>query len=703
MSRFTTAILVVGALAGVLPPSSATAQLDTQHWLPTVWAAGSIGTQYLVFSTPETSPVSVTVTDGAGSVVFSSSALSNSNPIIHSLGGGEGAVSIVGGPDDLNLVNTENLTVVASAPIYCSMRHIVSSQGMVLTAKGRKALGTDFRVGMQRSFDKNSSGRGVFVSVMATEDDTTITYSDFKSGVALPGTTTSGSPATTQPFSVTIDAGEGHIIGSEDPQFPSAGDYNDLNGTRVTADKPVVITSGGWLQGPSGRGQDIGVDQLAPVDTGGQEFVLIIGNAPNSSILETPVVLVSQPDTNVFLNGSGTPFNSSPMQPGDYLFLQGQFSAAGNMLVQSDKPIQIFQSIGGSSSEATPGAFFVPPLGADAATFIDNIPNVNQVGTANLGIIARAGQQVLLNGSPISVAPSVVPGSLDWVTYKTGSLTGTVSVESTAAIAVALINVSGATGAAGYFSGFAAGNIDLDEDGIPDGSDNCQDDPNPAQTDSDSDGAGDVCDECPSDPAKVLAGVCGCGVVEGDPDNDGVVCTDNCPFTANANQADADLDGIGDLCEDDGDADGTPDPLDGCPTDPNKTEVGECGCFIPETDSDLDGTPNCNDGCPADQNKTSPGSCGCGTPEGTCLALGDLNESGTITVADASCSLLIALNPAGALPPCLTAPLEAADMNCDESRDISDVLLIVFKSIGIPFASEIDANGDGTADACESP
>ena len=41
---------------------------------------------------------------------------------------------------------------------------------------------------------------------------------------------------------------------------------------------------------------------------------------------------------------------------------------------------------------------------------------------------------------------------------------------------------------------------------------------------------------------------------------------------------------------------------DRCPSDPNKTQPGLCGCGVADTDSDGDNTPDCNDNCPNDYN-----------------------------------------------------------------------------------------------------
>lgn len=54
------------------------------------------------------------------------------------------------------------------------------------------------------------------------------------------------------------------------------------------------------------------------------------------------------------------------------------------------------------------------------------------------------------------------------------------------------------------------------------------------------------------------------------------------------------------VCDSDTDEDGILDCDDNCPTDPNKTEPGECGCGVADTDTDGDGIPDCTDQYPND-------------------------------------------------------------------------------------------------------
>ncbi len=73
----------------------------------------------------------------------------------------------------------------------------------------------------------------------------------------------------------------------------------------------------------------------------------------------------------------------------------------------------------------------------------------------------------------------------------------------------------------------------------------------------------------------------------------------------------------------DADGDGAVNCLDDCPTDPNKTVPGQCGCGNSDTDADNDGTADCNDSCPTDPNKIVPGQCGCGVSDNNVDSDGD--------------------------------------------------------------------------------
>jgi hypothetical protein len=133
------------------------------------------------------------------------------------------------------------------------------------------------------------------------------------------------------------------------------------------------------------------------------------------------------------------------------------------------------------------------------------------------------------------------------------------------------------------------------------------------------------------------------------------------------------------------DQDGTVDCFDACPEDPEKTEVGACGCGIADIDGDRDGEPDCSDACPNDPNKVEPGALGCNV-----LTVADLcpNDPKKTRPGLCGCGLTDADKDNDSVPDCLDAcpddPLKTAEGEC---------------GCGV---TDDDANGDGIPECAEN-
>jgi len=435
-------------------------QLATEHHIPPLFGREDKGSHYIVLSTPSTTPFSVTITDGSGNLITTQT-ISNIASSTYYLGDGDTTEFLVTEAELNTVVTNEGLILTAPEAFYASIRVLAGPQAGSLTSKGNIAsFGKDFRTGHLFNNDGQDWRKSNGFGIMATENNTTVNISDIRPGVIFRGTTPAGAPLTSPDVTVTLNAGECYVMAAFTDEAGATENTNGLNGTHITSDKNVVVNCASWLGGNSlvggnpATGRDLGFDQIVPVEIIGDEYVLIKGEGIDN---EKTIVVASQDNTDIFIDGNAVAV--ATINAGDYYVIDGaSFSVNDNLYVTSSNPVYLYQTANGGDgttddNERQCGLNFLPPVGCSGGKSVV-LPSVDFIGQAFINIIADVGANVYVNGTLLG-SGDLITGTTDYVTYKlNNSYTGDITVTSDKLIRVALINLSGNIGAAGYFSGF---------------------------------------------------------------------------------------------------------------------------------------------------------------------------------------------------------------------------------------------------------
>jgi len=476
------------------------AQLDIIHYVPPFYAGTQfkeeVGNHWVVLTTPSEEDITVFIRRGDGSLYATVPNVSKTSPQKYYFHGGGGTKP--GRADKLGLNNlslgiikydqlnqvladkglifTSENSVGKNVAFYVNMRHKSEIHGFSLTSKGQVGKGKSFRSGHLHSvrgegwdwgggyydywgrwvsYGSNVvNRRSHFISVMATEDGTEVTFSDIKVG-NLTSRYKTAMPVIDD-ITVTLNAGESYVIGA-DHKFLTPEDVNKFNGTKISSDKPIVVNTGSWCASAStGPQQDIGVDQIVPEKLVGSEYILLKGQGGSGT--EHPIVVATKDGTNITVNGNSSIINPSPLNAGEsFKIPTGYFSSEGTMLVKTTENAYMYQTTAaasGSSAYPTVGMNFIPPLSSLGFRQVD-IPYINGLGDGIVAIYSQKGADVYVNKSQLNASSAKdVSGNEEWVVYSYTTTEENVSVHSDKAIYVAMAVADIPVGAAGYFSGF---------------------------------------------------------------------------------------------------------------------------------------------------------------------------------------------------------------------------------------------------------
>ncbi|WP_405210777.1 IgGFc-binding protein [Dokdonia sp. Asnod2-E02] len=470
------------------------AQLGSTHYIPPVHARDvggqDITSAYLYFSTPydnpataTTDPIVITISLGNGTVLGTQT-ISAGAPASFNIG-----ANILITNTELNQALSTKGIVVSSTELFYTSLRVQSSSGNhsgYLTGKGADALGSRFRVGLSQ-LNSNAGNHSFFTSIMAQEDNTVVTISEYDNDLVFEPNITTDSPLV-----INLNAGESYTITGYSSLVNTANAEGFI-GALIQSDDahPIVVNVGNLNSNEPtsniANGSDIMMDQIVPENLVGSEYMLVRGNG--NDLLERVLVVITQDNTDLYINGSATP-NFTLGTAGDYifidqanLFLPDDGSAHRNMFIEASesKGIYVYQFIGGRAGandptipdvpDATPGMIFVPPLSCFFQNDVNAIPSVNEVSpifdqyVANVFITSRVGNTVTLNGTTLDPATALAnPGTTEWETFNISMLTDDIAVVADGPIAIGLVGANNSAGFGGYYSGFAVTPEDTDTD-----------------------------------------------------------------------------------------------------------------------------------------------------------------------------------------------------------------------------------------------
>ncbi len=443
------------------------------YYMPPIWQLTDSGNNPFAFEHPsylnintDVAQATVTVRTQDGSFVATSTV-------------NRGATTVISLPKDVVQTRTTNATqsnkgliVESDFPIQANYYLDAFFTQALVTLKGQQALGTSFRAGSQvqqyTSRGANSSADPLsgplpapntgrqeahFISVMATEDNTQVTFSYDAARLQLFGGLTS-------PHVVTLNEGESYLVRDDDTN-------QTVSGVSVESDKLIVVNSGSQhTQLDSGGGEDSGIDQLVPICYTGVEYV--VTKHAGTGVQHYAVVVSNFDGTEVFVDGNSAPYGT--VDAGGWLKVPVSGNVGEPKLITTTYPSYVYQISGISTSNSEVGMALAASIGDCRGNLsVAFAKQPSKEYSLSVVTTTASRRDLLVNGAVAEDLPSAIAtpvrGKPDYISIviDQADLADDNFVESSSYFQAALlVAVSGRTGTFGYLTNFAESILVID-------------------------------------------------------------------------------------------------------------------------------------------------------------------------------------------------------------------------------------------------
>ena len=262
------------------------AQIDTEFW----FAAPDLEVNHAQV------PVRFCVVsyEAAATVVFEQPANAFYAPQTFQIGANDCHVYDVS--DIVSMVETQPYNTVLNYGFYIHSDTPVSiyyesdnNNSEIYSLKGKNALGTNFVIPTQYTFENYYSSTCSRVEVVASEDGTEVTF--------MPSVTLKGGGQPGVPITVSLNRGQSYAI-----EAASCQPLDHIRNTWVTSNKPIAVNTSDDSVNLNGHYDLVG-DQIVPVDLLGTDYIAIWNNNSSEYLYFFP----TEDNTQVYLNGNPDP------------------------------------------------------------------------------------------------------------------------------------------------------------------------------------------------------------------------------------------------------------------------------------------------------------------------------------------------------------------------------------------------------------